>query len=424
MAPSEAPRLYTDADGWVKLQIEGMGIASYDVTGDGYPDVFLTSQGASRLQTLTAGPSQPTFRDIGLPRGVNVAHPFTGDMNLPSTAWHPEFQDVNNDGFVDLFISKGNVSSIPDYAMKDPSDLLMGRPDGTFVEGAGEAGIVSFDRGRGAALADFNLDGLLDLVLVNHGAPVKLWRNVGSGTAAAPAAMGHWLAIRLGQTGANLDAIGSWVEVRVGDTTLRREITVGGGHVGGQLGWIALRRGSGGRGRRARPVAGRREGPWLHVSANGFYDSSGAPRRPAHGCRPGSHVQEALSGEGAASPGSISRISGCPRWNPGSRPPSCRSAMGEPDQGWVSQSRDPAGPTAGRPDVDPQPVMGRYRAPSTVRRAPRRRVAIRRCVVPGAVRKGRQVRHVTDLRRERPSTPRAPSRSGCALPRDACGGTP
>ena len=67
---------------------------------------------------------------------------------LPSTAWHPEFEDVNNDGFVDLFVSKGNVEAQPDYATRDPSNLLIGQPDGTFVEGAEAAGIVDFDRAR------------------------------------------------------------------------------------------------------------------------------------------------------------------------------------------------------------------------------------------------------------------------------------
>ena len=35
------------------MQIWGMGIASYDLTGDGYPEVYLTSQGDNKLQTLT-----------------------------------------------------------------------------------------------------------------------------------------------------------------------------------------------------------------------------------------------------------------------------------------------------------------------------------------------------------------------------------
>ena len=55
---------------------------------------------------------------------------------------------VNNDGFTDLFISKGNVDSMPEYAAADPNNLLLGQPDGTFVEGAVDAGIVHYDRSR------------------------------------------------------------------------------------------------------------------------------------------------------------------------------------------------------------------------------------------------------------------------------------
>ena len=105
---------------------------------------------------------------------------------LPSTAWHPEFEDVNNDGFVDLFVTKGNVEAQPDYATRDPSNLLLGQADGTFVDGAEAAGIVDFERARGAALVDLNLDGMLDLVVVNRRANVKLWRNVGRGDASDP----------------------------------------------------------------------------------------------------------------------------------------------------------------------------------------------------------------------------------------------
>jgi len=212
-----------------------MGIASQDLTGDGYPEVYLTSQGDNKLQTLADGPAQPDYRDIALERGVTAHKPYAGDTTLPSTAWHAQFDDVNNDGLMDLFVAKGNVTEMPDYAQRDPSNLLLGRADGTFEEGAEAAGIVSFDRGRGAALADLNLDGLLDLVEVNYGAPVHLWRNTGSGDPDGPA-MGHWLGVQLTQPGANRDAVGSWIEVRSGDTTAAREVTVGGGHVSGRLG--------------------------------------------------------------------------------------------------------------------------------------------------------------------------------------------
>ena len=168
IAPGEAPRLYTEADGWRPLQVWGMGIASQDLTGDGYPEVFLTSQGDNKLQTLDDGAAQPTYADIALARGVTAQRPFVGGDVLPSTAWHPEFEDVNNDGFVDLFVSKGNVEAQSGYATRDPSNLLIGQADGTFVEGAEAAGIVGFDRARGAALVDLNLDGMLDLVVVNR----------------------------------------------------------------------------------------------------------------------------------------------------------------------------------------------------------------------------------------------------------------
>ena len=268
--PHQAPSLYTTDDGWVPVQVQGMGIASYDVTGDGYPEVFLTSQADNRLQTLALGPSQPTYRDIGQKRGVNAAQPFTGGDSLPSTAWHGEFADVNNDSFIDLFISKGNVADQANYARKDPSDLLLGQPDGTFREAADAAGIINFDRGRGAALADFNLDGMLDLVEVNYGAAVRLWRNVGSGDASHPRAMGNWLALSVVQTGPNANAIGAWVEVRIGDRITRRELTIGGGHAGGQLGWVHFGLGDAA-GADVRVLwPGGETGPWHPVAANEF----------------------------------------------------------------------------------------------------------------------------------------------------------
>jgi hypothetical protein len=272
IAPGEAPRPYGEADGWVWLRLQGMGIASYDVTGDGYPDVYLTSQGPNVLQTLLAGPSQPTFRDLSIKLGVAATRPSTGGDPLPSTSWHPEFVDVNNDGFIDLFVSKGNVDQQADYATRDPSDLFIGQPDETFVQAADSAGILSFARGRGASLADLNLDGLPDLVEVNYGDPVLVWRNVGSGTAAQPGSMGHWLSLRVSQPGPNRDAIGAWVEVKAGDVTLRRELTVGGGHAGGQLGWVHFGLG---------PVTEAQvrvlwpdgeAGPWQTVAADGFVD--------------------------------------------------------------------------------------------------------------------------------------------------------
>jgi hypothetical protein len=129
---------------------------------------------------------------------------------------------------------------------------------------------VSFARGRGAALADLNLDGLLDLVLVNRNDRTMIWRNVGRGDATAPAPIGNWLAVRLQQPAPNVDAIGAWIEVRAGGQTTTRELTIGGGHAGGQLGWVHLGLGAAEAGDvRVRWPDGEL-GPWLHLAANQF----------------------------------------------------------------------------------------------------------------------------------------------------------
>jgi hypothetical protein len=89
-------------------------------------------------------------------------------------------------------------------------------------------------------VADFNLDGLLDIVEVTRRENVRLWRGLGAGTADTPEPMGHWAAVRLEQAGPNRDAIGAWIRVKVGERIIDRELTIGGGHAGGQLGWSHL----------------------------------------------------------------------------------------------------------------------------------------------------------------------------------------
>lgn len=236
VAPGEPPTPYTAADGWQPMQIWGMGIATQDVTGDGYPEVFLTSQGDNKLQTLTDGSGAPAYRDIALALGATAHRPFAGDTTLPSTAWHAEFDDVNNDGYMDLLVTKGNVDEQVGFAMEDPNNLLLGQSDGTFVEGAQAAGFVDYSRSRGAALTDLDLDGALDAVVVERREPVTVWHN--SGLLADGSPSGSWLAVRLTQPASNVDAIGSWVEVRSHGRTIEREVTIGGGHAGGELGWI------------------------------------------------------------------------------------------------------------------------------------------------------------------------------------------
>ena len=232
--PGKPPVLYSEAEGWKYLRIWGMGIASYDLDFDGYPEYFLTSMADNKLQTLVETPKDgkgpAAYKDVAFAKGATAHRPYTGGDWHPSTAWHTEFQDVNNDGRADLFIAKGNVAEMPDFAAKDPNNLLVQNEKGNFVEMGLEAGIASMKVSRGAALADFNLDGKVDLVVTNRWSDAEIWRND------TPDA-GHFAAFRLRQPGANRDGIGSWIEIRKDGHVMHREITIGGGHAGGQLGF-------------------------------------------------------------------------------------------------------------------------------------------------------------------------------------------
>lgn len=279
LEPGQAPALYGEPDGWKRLRIWGMGIASADVTLDGYPDYFLTSMADNKLQVLKDPASGvPDYADLAFKAGVTAYRPYTGGDQNPSTAWQAEFADVNNDGVQDLFVAKGNVAQMPDFAAKDPNNLLLGVGDGTFVEAGDRAGVASMAIGRGAQVVDLNLDGKLDLVVQNRWSGPEVWRQTGE-------LPGSWLQLRLQQDGANRDAIGAVLEIKRGDKVERREITSGGGHLSGSVGWLHVGLG-------AAEAADVRviwpdgsEGDWMKLPARSFQILR--PGAPARAWQPG-----------------------------------------------------------------------------------------------------------------------------------------
>lgn len=226
-AMEDQPRLYTQSEGWLDYSLWGMGIASRDLNRDGFNDVLLTSIGDQQLQFFDPASGGPVYRNATYERGATAHRPYTGGDGRPSTGWHAAFGDVQNDGLDDLFIAKGNVDQMPDAALKDPNNLLLQRADGRFVEAGSRAGVASTARGRGAALADLNRDGLLDIVVNNRRAPLELYQN--------RSRAGRWLRLNVRQRGVNPNALGAYVELRHGARRWSREITVGGGHAGGHV---------------------------------------------------------------------------------------------------------------------------------------------------------------------------------------------
>ena len=233
-------REYRAGDGWRRLAIWGMGLAEVDLDLDGRPEYAATSMGDTKLQRLTregVDAERPQYEDIAFARGATAHQPYTGGDHRPSTGWHAQFADVNNDARPDLFIAKGNVEAMGDFAALDPDNLLLMQPDGTFREAGGEAGIALPRKGRGAAVVDLNMDGMLDLVVVNRGGPASLFRNLGAATAWGHRPLGNWLGVELDAGAVNRHGVGARIVVRTGNHVQSRTVQVGGGHASGRAGF-------------------------------------------------------------------------------------------------------------------------------------------------------------------------------------------
>ena len=236
------PRLYSSAEGWEPLVIWGMGIAEADLDADGYPEYALTSMGDTKLQVLdleqAIDENRPHYDDMAWSNGATAHRPYTGDDLKPSTGWHAQFEDVNNDSHQDLFITKGNVENMNDFARYDPDNLLLGTASGQFKESGLPAGIALDRRGRGASVVDLNADGLLDIVVVNRGDNVSLFQHTGMHSEHGVRQGGNWLKIELSQAGHNRHAVGARLSIKTGNRVQTRRIRVGGGHASGNTGFV------------------------------------------------------------------------------------------------------------------------------------------------------------------------------------------
>jgi hypothetical protein len=199
------------------------GVEADDLTGDGLPDLFVTAF-ARETNTL--------FRNEGKGQFLDITH-VTG---LGPPSWYQVgfgtcMLDVDRDGSLDLFVSNGHVARHveeernPNLSFPQKAQLFLNDGTGRFRDISALAGTYFGQShvGRGAACADYDNDGHMDIALNNSGEPAVLLHN----ESRTPY---HWLRLELRGTRSNRDAIGARVTVEAGGRKLVRHRKGGGSY--------------------------------------------------------------------------------------------------------------------------------------------------------------------------------------------------
>ncbi len=196
-----------------------MGVDCGDFDNDGLLDFYVTSY-QKQLASLYRNRGEGRFEDVTLKTGA-------GAGTLPNVTWGNGFVDLDNDGFRDIFIACGHLQdNVEKYdgttTYFERNLLLANTGTGRFVDvteasGAGMQVVLS---SRGAAFADMDNDGDVDVVILNSRRAPTLLRNDSPD-------MGHWLQVRLQGRRTNRDGVGAHVVLQAGDLRLRDEVHSG-----------------------------------------------------------------------------------------------------------------------------------------------------------------------------------------------------
>jgi len=190
----------------------GMGTDAADIAGSGRMDLVvahLDMQLARFYQNL----GDHTFDDATMRSKIGYA---TYHMSEFGT----RFMDYDNDGARDLFLATGHVlDNIERYHADchyaEPKLMFRNNGRGIFENVSDQLGpdFLLPRVSRGAAIADFDNDGDLDILVNNNGQAAQLLRNDGGNA-------NHWLEILLIGTKSNRDGVGARVKLSAGDLAL------------------------------------------------------------------------------------------------------------------------------------------------------------------------------------------------------------
>ncbi|HEV2378196.1 MAG TPA: CRTAC1 family protein [Terriglobia bacterium] len=191
-----------------------MGIALGDYDNDGWIDILVTNF-SEDYDTLYHN-SRGQFDDVSYAAGL-------GSTTYSQLGWGAGFLDFDNDGWQDLFIANGHIYPQADKATNrylQNNQLFRNLRNGRFALLAdAESGFTEARSSRGAAWADLNNDGAVEIVVNNIDQPPFCY---------APSKhAGNWIRVKLAGTKSNRDAIGARVSVTAGRLTQTADVRSG-----------------------------------------------------------------------------------------------------------------------------------------------------------------------------------------------------
>ncbi|HWC16724.1 MAG TPA: CRTAC1 family protein [Terriglobales bacterium] len=197
----------------------GMGVDAADYDHSGNPSILITNF-SNQMLSLFHNEGHGLFVDAAPTSEI-------GRDTLLTLGFGCFFFDYDLDGWLDIFVANGHIEDQIENIQKrvryaEPPHLFHNLGNGKFTEVTDRMG-TEFARprvSRGAAYADIDNDGDLDLVVTTNGGPAQLFRNDGE--------TGHSLRVKLQGTKSNRDGVGAIVRV----------------HSGGNNQWLMMRSGS------------------------------------------------------------------------------------------------------------------------------------------------------------------------------------
>ncbi len=203
--------------------MSGMGVAAGDYLHEGRPSIFRTNF-SDELETLYHNRGKGDFEDVSVDSGLG--------RNTRYVGWGAGFFDFDNDGWEDLFLVNGHAFPEIDRLNIDiryrERAILYANDRGRFTDISESAGpaILEPHSSRGVAFADYDNDGLVEILINNQNEPPSLLHNREMADT-----HNHWITLRLEGVRANRSAIGAQVRVTAGSLVQTAEVRSGGSYL-------------------------------------------------------------------------------------------------------------------------------------------------------------------------------------------------